>query len=229
MTTTTRTILSDEEIKDNVLAELKYEPSLKTSDIGILVKDGTVTLNGFATSYWEKLNAVRAAKRVVGVNGIADDIQIKLLGSGNRTDGDIAGAATQQINWSGSVPKDSVTVTVRDGWITLEGSVSWWYEKNAAEDTVRYLLGVKGVYNEISIKPLVTAKIIQEDIKAAFKRSSMLDADDVNVSISGNRVTLSGEVRTYSEKQEADRVAWAAPGVMSVDNLITIDWSWLDD
>ena len=202
---------------------------MKTSDIGVLVKDGTVTLNGFTSSYWEKANAVRAAKRVVGVNAIADDIQVKLPGSFNRTDGDIASAAAQQIKWSPTIPVDKVKVTVRDGWLTLEGEVEWWFEKNAAENAVHYLMGVKGVSNSISIKPKLSAIAIESDIHAAFKRSAMLDANEVAVSTSGNTVTLRGEVRTFAERDEVDRIAWAAPGVMLVVNELTVKWSFLAD
>jgi len=219
--------VSDVSLKNDILSELKYDPSVTTSDIGVLVKDGVVTLNGFTSSYWEKYSAVRAAKRVVGVNAIADDIRIKLPGSMDRTDGDIAAAASQQLQWSPSVPDDVVKVIVRDGWLTLEGNVEWWYQKNAAEHAVRYLSGVKGVSNEISIKPKVSAVGIEADIQAAFKRSAMLDADEVTVTTSGNTVTLRGKVKTYAEKEEAGRTAWAAPGVMSVDNLLTVNWSWL--
>ena len=221
--------MSDADIKNSVLSELKYEPSVKTSDIGVLVKDGTVTLNGYATSYWEKLNAVRAAKRVVGVNGIADDIQIKLPGSAARNDGDIASAATQQIRWSASVPHDSVTLTVRDGWISLEGNVEWWFEKNAAENAVHYLTGVKGVSNGISIKPKLSGASIEADIQSAFRRNAMLDADEVIVTTSGSDVTLRGKVRNHAEKYEAERAAWAAPGVKSVDNELSVNWAWLGD
>ena len=221
--------VSDVDLKNDILSELKYEPSVKTSDIGVLVKDGTVTLNGYTSSYWEKSHAIRAAKRVVGVNAIADEIQIKLPGSLDRNDSDIAAAAGQQIKWAPSVPDDAVKVTVRDGWVTLEGEVPWWYQKNAAENAIHYLLGVKGVSNEISIKPQVSAVGIESDIQAALKRSSALDSDEVTVTALGSSVTLRGKVRTYAEKEDAARTAWAAPGVISVDNQISVNWSWLDD
>jgi len=221
--------VNDADLKNDILSELKYEPGVKTNDIGVLVKDGTVTLNGYTTSYWEKANAVRAAKRVVGVNAIADDIQIKLPGSLSRNDTDIATTALQQIEWSPAVPANAVKITVRDGWITLEGEVEWWYQRNAAENAVHFLMGVKGVSNSITIKPKLSAADIETDIHAAFKRSSMLDADEVTVTTSGNTVTLRGKVRTFAERDEADRVAWAAPGVMLVVNELTVRWSLLTD
>ena len=221
--------VNDVDLKNDILSELKYEPGVKTSDIGILVNNGTVTLNGYTSSYWEKANAVRAAKRVVGVNAIADDIKVKLPGSLNQTDGDIAAAAAQQIQWLPTVPNDAVKVTVRDGWITLEGEVEWWYQRNAAENSVHYLMGVKGVSNLISIKPKLSSIEIESDIHAAFKRSALLDADEVTVTTAGNTVTLRGKVRTFAERDEADRAAWAAPGVMLVINELTVRWSLLSD
>lgn len=229
MNTTSRKRISDVDIKNSVLSEIKFEPSVKTTDIGVLVKDGTVTLTGSVSTYIEKINAVRATSRVAGVNGIADEIEIKFAGSHARDDGDIAAAATQQIKWSGMVPNEAVKVTVRDGWITLDGTVEWWYEKDATERCVQHLLGVKGVTNNVAITPKVTAVSIEQDIQSAFKRSAMLDADEVAVTTSGSKVTLLGKVRTYAEKNEAERVAWAAPGVRSVDNGLTVNWSWLSD
>jgi len=215
---------TDTEIKSDVLAELKYEPSVKVTDIGVLVKDGTVTLNGFATNYGEKWQAVTAAKRVAGVRAIADDIKVKLWDSFVRTDGEIAAAAANQIKWSTSIPAGAVKVTLRDGWITLEGEVGWWYEKNAAEDAVKDLTGVLGVSNQISIKPKPSSANIESDIESAFERNALLDASKIKVETSGNEVTLRGKVRNYSEREEAERVAWAAAGVSSVDDQLDIEW-----
>jgi osmotically-inducible protein OsmY len=215
---------TDTEIKNDVLTELKYEPSVQVTDIGVLVKDGTVTLNGFASSYGEKMNAVRAAKRVTGVNGIADDIKVKLPNSWERDDGEIAAAAANQIEWSTAAPKGAAKVTVSNGWITLEGEVEWWYQKNDAETGVRHLTGVKGVTNLITIKPRISTIDIETAIEEAFERNAMIDADEVEVETDGNRVTLRGKVRNYAERDEAERVAWAAPGVFSVDNKLTVEW-----
>ena len=215
---------TDTEIKSDVLAELKYEPSVKVTDIGVLVKDGTVTLNGFATNYGEKWQAVTAAKRVAGVRAIADDIKVKLWDSFVRTDGEIAAAAADQIKWSTSIPAGAVKVTLRDGWITLEGEVGWWYEKNAAGDAVKDLTGVLGVSNQITIKPKPSSANIESDIESAFERNALLDASKIKVETSGNEVTLRGKVRNYSEREEAERVAWAAAGVSSVDDQLDIEW-----
>jgi osmotically-inducible protein OsmY len=216
---------SDAEIKTDVLAELKYEPSVKVTDIGVLVKDGTVTLNGNATSYAEKWEAVRAAKRVAGVTAIADDIKVKLWDSFVRTDGDIATTAANQIKWITSIPSGKVQLTVSDGWITLDGELEWWFEKNEAERAVQSLAGVKGVTNEIKIKPKASAPVIESDIERALERNALLDDSDIEVAVSGTKVTLRGTVSNYSEREEAVRIAWAAAGVTSVDDQLDIDWS----
>ena len=216
---------TDTQLQADVLAELKYEPSVKVTDIGVLVKDGVVTLNGYATTFSEKWGAVRSAKRVAGVKAIADDIEVKLSNSLGRTDGEIAAAAANQIEWSWTVPTKSVQVTVREGWITLEGQVEWWYQKDAAESAVRHLSGVKGVSNSISIKPKVTSTDVETAIKAAFERNALVDAKRIHAETSGSKVVLRGKVPNYAEREEAERVAWAAPGVFSVDNQLTVQWS----
>jgi len=224
--TTTGTDKTDSELKMDVLAELKYEPSVKFTDIGILVKHGVVTLNGFATSFAEKWHAVRAAKRVKGIKAIADDIEVKLPDSWARNDGDIADAVANQIDWSTTIPSGAVKVVVRDGWITLDGEVEWWYQKNGAEDVVRYLAGVKGVKNRITIKTLIAPSDVQASISAAFGRSALLDSKKITVETAGSTVTLRGTARNHAEKDEAERVAWAAPGVTTVNNDIKLAWNW---
>jgi osmotically-inducible protein OsmY len=214
---------TDTELKTDVLSELKYEPSVKVADIGVLVKDGTVTLNGYTTSYVEKNEAVRAAKRVAGVKAIADDIEVNLPGSLHRTDGDIAAAAASQIDWSTTIPVETVEITVREGWVTLAGEVEWWRQKNAAGNVVQNLLGVKGVSNLILIKPKLTKMEVEQAIKSAFKRSALLEANKIHVETSGNKVILRGNVQNFTELEEAERVAWAAPGVSSVDNQLVVE------
>ena len=215
---------SDTDIKNDVLSELKYEPSVKTTDIGVLVKDGVVTLTGNATNYGEKWDAVRATKRVSGVRAVADEIKVKLASSPERTDGEIAASAADHIGWSTSVPADKVSITVQHGWITLTGQLEWWYQKNAAENSVLYLKGVKGVTNLITITSKADASGIETAIQKAFERNALLDANKIQVETSGNKVTLRGNVRTYAGKEEAERVAWAAPGIYSVDNKIKVEW-----
>jgi osmotically-inducible protein OsmY len=215
---------TDTELKTDVLAELKYEPSVKVTDIGVLVKDGVVTLNGYATSYSERWHAVCAAKRVAGVKGIADDIEVKLPDSLLRNDGDIAGAAANQIRWSTMIPSEKVRTTVREGRITLEGEVEWWFQKNAAQEAVQHLAGVKGVNNLITIKPTLAPAAVETAIKSAFERNALLDAKKIHAETSGNKVVLRGKVRNWAERDEAERAAWAAAGVSSVDNQLTLEW-----
>jgi len=162
---------NDEELKIDVLSELEFDPSVKVSDIGVLVKHGTVTLNGYATSYGERFAAVRSAKRVAGVKAIADDIEVKLADSSHRTDADIAAAAIHQIDWNTTIPKGIAQVTVRDGWITLQGEFEWWHEKNATENAVLHLPGVKGVTNLITLKSIAVPINVEETIKAKLHRT----------------------------------------------------------
>jgi osmotically-inducible protein OsmY len=217
---------TDTDLKMDVLAELEFEPSVDITDLGVLVKDGVVTLNGRASNYTEKLNAVRATKRVAGVLAIADDIEVNLPEFGKQTDGEIATFAANRINWSTEIPAGAVKVVVRDGRITLEGTVEWGYQKHAAEMAVQDLAGVKDISNEITINPSLTASGIGTDIELAIKRNAMLDDSGIQVETSGSTVVLSGKVRNHAELEEAVRVAWAAPGVHTVDNRLKVDWFW---
>jgi osmotically-inducible protein OsmY len=216
---------TDTEIKTDVLSELKYDPSLKVTEIGVLVTDGIVTLTGYTTSFDEKLAAVHAVKRVAGVLAIADDIELKIPDPNHCTDGEIAAAAAHKIVWSTTIPKGSVEITIRNGWVILEGEVEWWYQKNAAEVAVRHLSGVHGVSNSISIKSTDRIPAVGMDIEAAFARNALLDASKIRIEIDGNKVMLHGEVRTLAEREEAERIAWAAQGVSSVEDHLAVKWS----
>ena len=215
---------TDSEIKNDVLSELKYELSIKVTDIGVLVKDGTVTLTGYTTSFDEKLAAVHAVKRVAGVVAIADDIELHIPDANHRTDGEIATAAAHKIAWATTIPTGTVEITVRNGWIILEGEVEWWYQKNAAETVMKSIAGVHGVSSSISIKPTGKIPAVGMGIEAALNRNAMLDASKIRVEIIGSKVILHGTVRTLAQRDEAERIAWAAEGVCSVEDHLTVQW-----
>lgn len=213
---------TDLQLKKDVEAELQYESRVNSTEIGVAVKDGVVTLAGWVDSYAKRSYAAEAAHRVRGVKAVANEIEIRLTASSERTDVDIAKAAAQALEWDSTVNTKDLDVTVTKGWITLKGTVNWAYEKDNAERVVQHLTGVKGVTNLIAIKPQVVPGELKRKIEDALVRSAHADASQIFVVTSGSHVTLSGTVRSYAEKQDAGRAAWAAPGVTAVDNRITV-------
>jgi osmotically-inducible protein OsmY len=219
VTTETRT---DAQIQSDVLAELKWEPRVQPNEIGVAVKDGVVTLTGWVDSYTKRWAAEEATHRVRGVKAVANDIEVKLSSDDERTDGDIAAAAVRALEWDAFIPVDKLDVTVSKGWVTLKGEVEWQYQKEDAERVVRRLAGVTGVTNLITVTPRVAASELKQRIEQALLRSVETDAKGITVDVDGDAVILKGTVRSWAERQEAEREAWAAPGVASVDNRITI-------
>jgi osmotically-inducible protein OsmY len=216
----TMKVRSDDEIRNAVLFELKWDPKISSPDIAVAVKDGVVTLAGFATSYWEKDAAEKAAKRVYGVRAVANDIQVKLPSA--RTDPEIARDIVQALESHVSIPADRIKVSVKNGWVTLEGSVDWQYQKGLVESVVKPIRGVIGITNNIEVKSKAAPEDIRNRIEEALKRSAELDARRITVEVDGTTVKLYGTVRSWVEREEAENAAWSAPGATRVENHITI-------
>lgn len=214
--------MTDLDLKKSVETELNFEPSINPAEIGVAAKDGIVTLSGRIPSYWEKVAAERAAMRVAGVRAVVNQLEVRLPVSSERTDEDIARAALDALKWSVLIPPSSIKVKVSKGWVTLEGSVDWQFQKTAAEKAVRKLYGVLGVSNFVEVKAHVSKFEVKAAIESALKRSAEVDANQIKVETEGDKVILRGSVRSWFEREEAERAAWRAPGVHSVDNRITV-------
>ena len=219
MTVATET-RTDQEIQEEVLDELNWEPRLNPNEIGVSVNDAIVTLSGWVDSYLKKWDAEQAAYRVRGVKAVVNNIEVKL--PGEKTDVDIAEAVVRGLEWDSAIPKDKIRVTVSKGWVTLEGQVTWQFQKSEAESIARRVSGVNGVTNLIKVEPGVTPSDLKKKIEQALVRSAQIDADRITVEVQGDKAILKGTVRSWAEREEAEREAWAAPGVLSVDNRITI-------
>ena len=214
--------MTNRELKDEILNALDWEPSIDAGEIDVAVDENVVTLSGRVGSYTQKQAAERVTLGVYGVKGVANDLEVVLAPVVERTDTDVAQAAVQALKWNTVVPQDRVTVTVSSGWVTLQGSVDWQYQKDAAYRTVRDLAGVRGVTNNVTVTPRVSTTGVQQKIEEAFKRSAEIDARRVTVVAQNGQVTLTGNVHSWAERQEATRAAWAAPGVTQVVDRLAV-------
>lgn len=214
---------NDRELQQDVLDELEWDPHLKAGHIGVAAEDGVITLTGTVASYDERVRAEKAARRVKGVVGIANDVQVDLPAGSVRTDTDIALAAVQSLAWNVGVPSDGVKVTVRNGWVTLDGEVDWNVQRVAAEKAVRRMVGVRGVTNLVTLRPQITTANLRARIEKALRRHAEVDAQHIAVTVDGTRVRLTGTVRSWVEREDAEAAAWAAPGVTRVENRIHVE------
>ena len=216
----------DEDIQREVLDELAWDARVQPNEIGVAVSDGVVTLTGWVDSYARKWAAEQSAHRVRGVRAVANDIQVQLIGSAERTDGDIALAASRALEWDSFVPSERLDVTVANGWVMLRGEVEWQYQKRAAERNVRRMPGVRGVTNLISVRPSTppTQVDLARRIRDALVRCAETDAEQITVEVVGDRVVLTGSVRSGRERHEVERVVWSAPGVGEVENRLTVSF-----
>lgn len=214
--------MSDKTLKQAVEDELEWEPSIDAEHIGVTAEDGVVTLTGHVGSFAEKFTAEKATKRVKGVRAIAQEIEIRFPNDKKTSDDQIAKRALDIIAWDSTIPNDRVQLKVQNGFITLSGQVDWYYNRDDAESAVRRLVGVKGIANDIIIKPRAQASDIKHLIETALKRNAELEAGSIKVSVLNGRVTLDGKVKAWYERDLAERTAWSAPGVISVEDHINI-------
>jgi osmotically-inducible protein OsmY len=212
---------TDQQLKDDVEKELRWEPSVDSAAIGVAVKDGAVTLTGHVPSYAQKWAAIRAAERVAGVLAVADELEVKFPWE-PREDPEIARAIANALEWNASVPKGRVRAEVRDGWVTLTGEVDWAYQREAAERAVRDIVDIKGVTNSIRVRPTVSPSEVKKQIVSAFERNAELDANRIQVETSNGTVILRGAVSSLTEAQTAKSAAWAAPGVSEVRSYLEV-------
>lgn len=213
---------SDTQLQKHVIEEISWDPTLRESEIGVAAKDGVITLSGSTTSFAQKYAAVNAARRVAGVAAIANDITVSLTPFHKRSDTEIAHAAKQALDWNVLVPPDAIQLKVEDGLVTLSGAVEWDYQRKAAERSVRTLHGVRGVVDLVVVRAHAKSADVSSKIREAFKRNAEIDSERITVTASDGTVTLKGRVRSWTERGDAERAAWSAPGVSRVQDELLI-------
>jgi len=219
---TTVSAHTDEEIQRDVLDELKWDMRVRPNEVGVSVKDGIITLTGWVDSYMKKLAAENAAHRVHGVKAVVNDLEVRLPGAAERTDTDLAAAVVNALRWDAGIPAGKLDVTVSQGWVMLKGEVEYGFQKRDAERAIRYLSGIRGITNLISVKPNVSPVDLKQNIEKELVRNAETDAKNITVEVDGRKVILRGTVRSYAEKKAAENAAWLAPGVSEVENRLVI-------
>ncbi|MBN8719906.1 MAG: BON domain-containing protein [Sediminibacterium magnilacihabitans] len=213
---------TDIQIQKDVMEELKWDPSLNAAEIGVTVKNGIVTLSGQVNSYAKKMAAEKDVKKISGVKAVAEDIQLRVFPSFQKSDSEIAEAVLNALKWNSNIQEEKIKIKVENGVVQLEGEVEWEYQRTNVKSTIENLTGVKSVLNLITIKPKLTASGVHQKIIEALYRSATVDAENIIVQTIGSKVVLSGKVRSLAEKEDAELAAWNAPGVISVENDLRI-------
>lgn len=213
---------TDKQLQMDIKEELKWEPRVRDEEIGIEVRDGVVTLMGTVPDYAQRMRAARAVERVAGVRAVAQELTVKVPNTHLRSDTDLAHQVVNTLAWDTEVPFQAVKAKVDDGWVTLEGEVEWQFQRNAPERAVRYLSGVKGVSNLLKVKAHASTYDVAQHITAALSRSAEADAKKIKVTAAGGKVTLTGTVRSWPERADAERAAWSATGVSEVDDRLAV-------
>jgi osmotically-inducible protein OsmY len=215
--------MRDIELRQNVLDELEWDPSFDAAHIGVTADEGVVTLTGHVSSYAEKLAAIASTRRVKGVLGVADEIEVRRPEDKKTEDDQIAKRATAILEWSTGVPEGTIQVTVRNGWVTLAGKVEWFHQRSAAEDAVRKLSGVVGLFNKIQVHPSAKPSEVKEKIEQALKRLAEVEASAIRVTVRNkDEIVLEGTVDTWEERSAVEKAAWSAPGVRYVEDKVTV-------
>lgn len=215
---------TDSEIQKDVMAELKWEPFLNATEIGVAVHDGIVTLSGYVSTYAKRYAAEKAAWRVKGVKAVAEKLEVRLGPDGKLTDEEVASSIISTLKWHTTIPDEQIKVRVSDGWVYLDGQVDWNYQRVAAGNAIRSLKGVRGVSNLITIKPVINVAGVKDNIRQALERSADVEASHIQVETKGNEVVLKGNIRSFEERRAAEQAAWSAAGVVSVKDELVIEY-----